>query len=105
MAETKAAAIAGTSAQASANLDERISKLERFFYQKSYRIYRLYYKPYGAGIPSTKDFYFDGPLYDAAQRAKEHCKKMEIAFIIVRPAIVDLDYQEERRAQNESFED
>lgn len=86
-------------------VEERLAKLEKALYDRSYRVYRLYYKPYGAGIPSVKDFYFDGPLYEAAERAKIHCKKMEIAFIIVRPAIVDLGYQEERKMQNEAFED
>jgi len=58
------------------------------------RFYTLVYRR-GAQV-KEKNFPFAGKLDGAIARGREHCKKMKtIRFVVVRPFIVDLDYQEE----------
>jgi hypothetical protein len=61
------------------------------------RFYTLVYRR-GAQV-KEKNFPFAGKLDGAIQRGREHCRKMgNIRFVVVRPFIVDLDYQEEIKA-------
>lgn len=58
------------------------------------RFYTLVYRR--GGQVKEKNFPFKGELKDAIQRGRDHCKVMgNIRFVIVRPLVVDLDYQEE----------
>lgn len=72
------------------------------FYSESRepRIWTLYYR-YGNIPQITKGFELDGSLHDAIMRGRTHCEKMGYIFLLVRPMLVDLDYQENSYSQGE----
>lgn len=63
---------------------------------------RLFIGTYKNGTrrPDEKTFALTGNLRDAIERFKVHCERMNLHFIHVRPAVVDLDYQEAHRDEN-----
>ena len=70
------------------------------------RFYILYYIYQNRRTePKTKVFPFKGPLAQAIIRGRNHCEKMNYKWITVRPFIVDLEEQEERKLSNPEFED
>jgi hypothetical protein len=74
--------------------------LEDKFREHLRRVYLLYYH-YGTVPWVIKGFFFDGPMKDAIIRAREHCLRMGIRFIKIRPLVVDLEEQERRKEQGE----
>lgn len=72
--------------------------------EKDARIYQLWYA-YSNLAPQIKCFPFKGDMKSAIARARLHCEKMNYRFLRLRPLIVDLDEQEQRRAQNEFDEE
>lgn len=73
---------------------EVIKKKNLFFNDGEPRIWTLYYM-YGSSSPISKQFTFDGNLQEAMMRGRKHCSVMRYRFVRVRPALVDLDHQEE----------
>ncbi len=57
------------------------------------RYWIIYYR-YGNIPLAQKGFRFDGKLEQAIIRARKHCEIMQLTFLLVRPLIVDLDWQE-----------
>lgn len=75
---------------------EQVAKKKNtFFNDGETRIWTLYYM-YGSSSPISKLFTFDGNLQDATVRGRKHCSIMRYKFVRVRPALVDLDHQEEQ---------
>lgn len=72
--------------------EERLSSLEE---RVDLRTYKLVYK--SRHVLQDKVFRFDGDLKNAIVRGRQHCDKMGYVFIQVRPFIVDLEHQEEKR--------
>lgn len=72
--------------------EERLSSLEDLI---NLRTYSLVYK--SRHVLQNKVFRFDGDLKNAIVRGRQHCEKMGYVFIQVRPFIVDLEHQEEKR--------
>jgi hypothetical protein len=60
--------------------------------QERERLYTLAYRQ-GSQV-KEKHFPFNGKLGGAIERGKLHCNRMGIKFVVVRPFVVDLDYQE-----------
>lgn len=67
------------------------------------RIYTLHFRQ--GNLVQQKHFNFRGPLAEAVIRAREHCQKMGSRFIWCRPFVVDLDHQENLKAQGLDLED
>lgn len=67
------------------------------------RTYRLTYR-LGNRTPTEKFFEFNGDLKAATERAREHCERMKYVYIYTSPLIVDLDYQEDAKDKDPSFE-
>lgn len=57
------------------------------------RIYILSYRHQNQ--VKTKNFNFRGPLKDAIERGRVHCKSMGYIFVLVRPFVIDLEHQED----------
>ena len=55
--------------------------------------------------PKCKTFAFNGMLHDAIHRFSKHCGVMGYRFISVRPFMVDLDEQEQRKLSNPEYLD
>jgi hypothetical protein len=56
----------------------------------------LYFR-HGMNANLSKNFYFEGTLVGAVERAKEHCKVMGYRYIWVRPLICNIGEEEEYR--------
>lgn len=70
------------------------------------RHYILYFMhKSGRAIPETKIFPFKGSLDQAVVRGRDHCEIMNYKFLRVRPFIVDLEDQEEKKKMNPEYED
>jgi len=64
------------------------------------RMWTLYYR-YGTVPQLQKTFIHEGDLLAAINRAREHCVKMGYRFICVRPFLIDLEEQEQRRLKGD----
>ena len=67
------------------------------------RYWNLYYR-YGNIPQVVKAFRLDGTTKDAILRARKHCEIMGFKYILVRPMVVDLDFQEEQFIRNKGSE-
>ncbi len=62
------------------------------------RLYTLVYRR--GGQVREKNFPFVGKLDQAIARGRDHCRIMgNIRFVIVRPLVVDLEYQEKTKVE------
>ena len=59
----------------------------------------LYYR-YGNIPMLQKGFRFEGDTRGAIMRARKHCEVLKLKYILVRPMVVDLDYQENQFLMN-----
>jgi hypothetical protein len=60
------------------------------------REYALHYR-HGNNPNCQKNFQFKGTFREAMARARTHCDKMGYRFILLRPAISDLESDEKNR--------
>lgn len=60
------------------------------------REYTLHYR-HGNNPNCLKNFTYKGSFREAMQRAKQHCEKMGYRFILLRPAISNLEDDERIR--------
>lgn len=66
-------------------------------YEDGTRCYILHFRA-GNRPPLSKVFFMNGDLTEAIERTKKHCERMNYRFCGCYPFIVDLDLQEELRA-------
>lgn len=71
--------------------------------ERSYVLYFLHRNRYTE--PKFKMFKIKGLLRDAVARAHKHCEIMNYRFISVRPFMVNLDEQEERKLNNPDYDE
>lgn len=69
--------------------------------EKDLRYYRLVF--FQGTRQDEKIFPFKGGQSDAILRGRLHCERMGYRFGIVRPAIVDLDHQENLKASDSDW--
>ena len=62
------------------------------------RYWILYYR-FGNVPQLTKGFRLDGGIQEAINRGRKHCDLMDYKFLLVRPMVVNLDYQERLREE------
>jgi hypothetical protein len=59
-------------------------------------LYVLWHRENSNPHPLSKYFWHEGDLRSAIARGKNHCEKMGIRFIFVRPFLSDLEADEKR---------
>lgn len=70
---------------------------------KTIRFYKLVFSQ-GTRI-DEKIFTFDGGLKDAITKGRSHCQNMGYRFVMVRPAIVDLEHQEKLKYSDPEWDE
>lgn len=53
----------------------------------------IYYR-HGVNAQLSKNFYFDGTMFDARERAQRHCGIMGYKFNFLRPMLCDIEVEE-----------
>lgn len=65
-------------------------------------LYTLYYRQSSNPFPNTVSFYHQSKdMKSVSERAKRHCEVMGYRFVYVKPAIIDLDKEENYLMQRE----
>jgi hypothetical protein len=57
------------------------------------KCWTIFYR-HGVNATLTKNFFFDGKMHEAIERAQKHCGIMGYKYIFVRPMLCDIDYEE-----------
>jgi hypothetical protein len=57
------------------------------------KCWTVFYR-HGVNATLTKNFYFDGAMRDAIERAQQHCGIMGYKYIFIRPMICDIEHEE-----------
>lgn len=53
----------------------------------------IYYR-HGVNAQLSKNFFFDGSMFDARERAQRHCGIMGYKFNFIRPMLCDIEVEE-----------
>lgn len=52
---------------------------------------------HGMNATLSKNFYFNGSLKEAVERARKHCDIMNYQYYFLRPLVVDIEAEERRQ--------